>query len=75
MDWMIKSENYTGIIKLSFVKRMCYGTFFLTLSDHQIPDNKKSGTGWDTDNKFFTVFVTEVRTGICFCEADARPGK
>ena len=28
MDWMIKSENYTGIIKLSFVKRMCYGTFF-----------------------------------------------
>ena len=21
MDWMIKSENYTGIIKLSFVKK------------------------------------------------------
>ena len=37
--------------KLSF-----FHTPFLTLSDHQIPDNKKSGTGWDTDNKFFTVF-------------------
>ena len=52
MDWMIKSENYTGIIKLSFVKKNVLWHILLTLSDHQIPDNKKSGTGWDTDNKF-----------------------